>query len=171
MESVVLVLIGGLVSMISAAVTVLLQHRWERQKLDIQSRQHFTQIVYAKQTEFFDKVYPILGKINSYITAIIVWLEEKGENDKSKSNRTTTRIRPVMDLYQLIEQYYVYLPKGLLEAANELVSLCMSLNASPDMKGADECMESWFSFQNVMREFAGIDKLSTDLMKAFGREH
>lgn len=172
MESVILVLIGGLVSLVSSAVIIFLQHRWEKQKLDIQSRQHFTQIIYAKQTEFFDRVYPILGKLNGYITAIYVWLEEKDKKDKTtESNRAPTRIGPVMDFYQLIEQYYAYLPKGMLDKANDLFSLCISLDALPDKKGTDECIERLLSFQNVMREFAGIDKLSTDLMKAFGSEH
>ena len=67
---------------------------------------------------------------------------------------------------EIVDEY-----NAMLEEANELVSICMSLSKSPDKKGTDECMERLFSFQNVMREFAGIDKLSTDLMRAFRSEY
>jgi hypothetical protein len=165
-----LVLIGGIISLVSSAVTSYLQQRWERQKLDIQSRQHFTQVVYAKQTEFFDKLYPILGKLNGYITSIDVYLTEKSRNEKTESQRPAINKSAVIDFNGMVEQYYAYLPMGLLEEASELFSQCMLLEISPNKKNTEECVERLLRFQNVMREFAGIDKLSTDLMKAFGKE-
>lgn len=166
---VILVLVGGLISLVSSTVTDFLRHRWERQKLDIQSRQYFTQAVYTKQTEFFDKLHPILGKLNSFIVAIEMQIDDvqTDEGEKVKA-RHPPNPSVVMDFNSLIDQYYAYLPKGLLEAARQLFSQCMGLHMAPNKNDATECMKGLLGFQNVMRDFAGIDKLSAELGRAFG---
>lgn len=164
-SSIKLVLIGGLVSLLSTLAGMILQHWLEKQKITIQARQHLTQIVYAKQTEFFDKLSPILAEINGYITTIGVWLAEKDKEAKEKVKQAANKNGRVAEFHDLLEQYYMYLPKELLEEANELFVECMFLGNSPSENRAHDCMEKLLGFQNLIREVIGIDRLSTDLMK------
>jgi hypothetical protein len=169
-----LVFVGGLISLVSSVVTDFFRQQWERQKLDIQARQHLAQAIYTKQTEFFDKLHPTLGSLNSFIVAIemhINHLQSVGGGEATAGAVRAPKAAVVMDFNELVEQYYVYLPHGLLEAARQLFSQCFELHMSPSKEGADECLDGLLEFQNVMREFAGIDKLSSDLGRAFGKGH
>lgn len=160
-------LIGGLISLVSALAGIYLQHILSMKKLIAETRQYPFQVVYNKQTEFFDELAPILLDLNSYITAIDVWLGEKSSDAPMKVRQAAENNQAVTRFYDLIQKYFMYLPKILLEEANHLHSECMILSSQPDMNKTYECIHLLFSFQNSIREFVGIEKLSEDFFEAF----
>jgi hypothetical protein len=167
--SVKLVLVGGIVSLISALAGILLQQWLDLKKFEARTKEHPTQVIYNKQIEFFDKLPPLLLKMNRYITTIDVWLGERTIDSREKVKQAVASNNIVMEFYDLIEQYYMYLPEKLLGEAKDLHSECLLLISSPTQKRTYDCIHKLFSFQNSIREFAGIDSLSSDLLKALGK--
>lgn len=161
------ILIGGLISLVSVLAGIYLQHILSMKKLIAETRQYPFQVVYNKQTEFFNELALILPDLNSYITAIDVWLGEKTSDAPMKVKQLAGNDQAVSRFYELIQKYFMYLPGRLLEEANHLHSECMILSSRPDMNKTYECINLLFSFQNLIREFVGIEKLSKDFMKAF----
>jgi hypothetical protein len=168
MDSIVMVLIGGLVSLASSAVVLILKQRWEREKLNTETKQHFTQFLYAKQSEYFDKVHPILTSLNSYLTGINILLDEV--EDFAKVSKAASNIKPIMDFSELIDKYYAYLPKDCIVESTELIESFLLLKDSADSKIFQECGNKLWQYQNLMRKFVGIDELSVELMNTLGRE-
>lgn len=160
-------LIGGLISLVSALSAIYLQHKLSMKKLISETRQYPFQVVYNKQTKFFDELAPILIDLNSYITAIDVWLGEKSKDAPIKVKQYAENNKAVTQLYDLIQNYFMYLPEKLLEEANNLHSECMILSSNPNMNKTYECINLLFAFENSIREFVGIEKLSEDFFKAF----
>jgi hypothetical protein len=163
------ILIGGLVSLVSALAVISLQHILSMRKLITETRRYPFQVVYNKQTEFFNEVASILPDLNSYITEIDVWLGEQSSNAPMKEKQLAENNQAVIRFYDLIQKYFMYLPERLLEEANHLHSECMILSNKPDMNKTYECINLLFSFMNSIREFVGIEKLSKDFLKAFSQ--
>lgn len=115
-----LVLIGGVISLVSTLAGILLQYWLEKRKLATQIKEHPTRVVYDKQTEFFDKLAPILLEVNSYISSIDVWLHETGKRARQKVKEVSDGNSSITEFEELLQHYYMYLPKDLLEEANEL---------------------------------------------------
>lgn len=166
-SKIALLLIGGLISLISALSGIILQHILAMRKLVTETRQHPFRVVYDKQTEFFDALAPILLELNSYITAIDVWLGETSRDAPAKVEKAAQNNQAVTKFDDLLQRYYMYLPEKLLEEANQLHSECMFLSSKPNSDKTYECINLLFSFQNSIRQFVGVEKLSEDFLKAF----
>jgi len=162
-----LLLLGGLISLVSALSGIMLQHVLAMKKLVAETRQHPFRVVYDKQTQFFDALAPILLALNSYITFIDVWLGETSNDAPAKVELEVTQNQAVAKFDDLLQRYYMYLPEKLLEEANQLRSECMLLSSNPNTDGTYKCINLLFSFQNSIREFVGVEKLSEDFLKAF----
>lgn len=166
-DSVLLALVVGLISLVSTLSGIALQHWLEILKINRQKREHFTHIIYDKQTEFFDKLAEILPKINSYITTIDVWLGERSPEAKERVKEAAEDTTAVSKLFELLDLYYMYLPNRLLDQANKLIDGCMNLSRLPGYEQTQRSIKLLFSFQNTVRECVGIDELSTELLKTF----
>jgi len=163
-----LVLIGGLISLVSALGGITLQHLFYLLKQKRETRQYPTEVLFSKQTEFYDKAAKILPEVNGYITMVDVWLGETSPGAKQKASEYAKKSGPIWEFHELVESYFMYLPEKVLQAGNDLFSECMSLATSPTMQKSDRCIKLLFSFQNVIRECVGADKISDDLLRAFG---
>jgi hypothetical protein len=171
-DQVTLLLIGGLISLVSTRAGIALQHWFGLQKQEREMRQHPSQVLYGKQTEFYDKAAQILPEINGYITAVNVWLGETGPDAKHKAKDSAGKTQPVWKFHELMESYSMYLPEKVLRAVNKLFGECMLLSHSPKVERTDTCLDLLVSFQNTIRECVGVDSISADLLKAFGaQEH
>lgn len=162
-----LLLVGSLISLVSALSGIVLQHVLAMKKMVAETRQHAFRIVYAKQTEFFDALAPILVDLNSYITTVDVWLGETSVDAPARAEEAARNNQSVTEFDDLLQQYYMYLPEKLLEEANRLHSECMFLSSKPNMDRTYECINLLFSFQNSIRKFVGMEALSKDFLKAF----
>lgn len=162
-----LLLIGGLISLISALSGIILQHILSMRKLVTETRQHPFRVVYNKQTEFFDALAPIILDLNSYITTIDVWLGETSSDAPEEVEKAAENNQAVTQFDDLLQRYYMYLPEKFLKEANQLHSECMFLSSNPDTNKTYKCINLLFSFQNSIREFVGVEKLSEDFLKAF----
>jgi len=169
-SSIKFVLIGGLISLVSTHTGIFIKYWLDKKKLESQIKNHPIQVLYNKQTEFFDKLAPLLLEINSYITTVDVWVGKTTDNAQKRVQNAASNNSSVTKFDDLLQQYYMYLPEKLLYEANELHSQCMFLGNSPSQKLAYDSINKLFSFQNTIREFVGIDKLSCDLLKAFGSQ-
>ncbi|NIS68512.1 MAG: hypothetical protein GTO12_06025 [Proteobacteria bacterium] len=167
-SSVVLVLIGSLISLVSTLAGLYVRHWLDVKKLQIEAKQHPSRVVYDKQTEFFDKVAPTLLEVNSYVSTIDAWLGEETEDAKEKVKEAAANSSCVNKLDELLQHYYMYLPQKVLQEGNDLVSKCLVLADSPSREQIWDSADRLFSLQNTVREFVGIDALSRDLLKAFG---
>jgi len=127
-----LLLLGGLISLVSALSGIILQHVLAMKKLVAETRQHPFRVVYNKQTEFFDALAPILLALNSYITFIDVWLGETSNDAPAKVELAATQNQAVAKFDDLLQRYYMYLPEKLLQEANQLRSECMFLSSNPN---------------------------------------
>jgi hypothetical protein len=166
-QSIILVLTGGIVSLVSTLAGLLLQHVLERRKLELQAKAHPTVVVYNKQTEFFERLNPILNEINGFITTLNVWLGETSPQAPQRVEEARENTSCLTKLENLTEQYFVYLPSDVLSEINDLSFNCMLLSNSPSIAHTDQCIEHLFAFQNKLRHFVGTDQLSQDLLKAF----
>ncbi len=169
-SSIILVLIGGLISLVSTTTGIFIKYWFDKKKLESQIKLHPMQVLYNKQTEFFDKLAPLLLEINSYITTIDVWLGVTTEDAKKRVQKAASNTSSLAKFDNLLQQYYMYLPEKLIKDADELHSQCMELSIIPNTNLTYNCVNKLFSFQNSIRENVGIDKLSTDLLRAFGSQ-
>jgi len=165
-----LLLIGSLISLISAIIGIILQYVLNMRRMLHESKLHPSHILYDKQIEFLDALSPLFDELNGYITRIDVWLWEKGEKAKAEVEQAVKNTSCLGNLQQLIQRYYLYLPSELLDRLNRLESECWSLSNRPDLDKTYTCINLLFETQNAVREFLGVDKLSQDLMKAIGRK-
>ena len=134
-----LVLIGGLVSLVSILAATALQHWFDLQKQKREMRQHPRQVLYSKQIEFYDRATQILPEINRYITVVNVWLGVMGPDGKhtAEAEDRAGQTQDVWKLNKLVESYSMYLPEKVLRAGNELIGECMSLSRSPKVERTD----------------------------------
>jgi len=168
-SSVTLVLVTGLVSIVSVLAGGIVQHWLDMRKIKTQISQHPRRILYDKQTEFFDKVIPVLDELNGYITRIDVWLGETGEDARKEVGKAAENSLCVTRFHELVEQYYLYLPKELLDEANRLWWECFALRELPTVEKTYKSINLLFKLQNTIRRFVGVEELSDELLKAFGR--
>jgi len=162
------VVIGGLISGVSVLAGVVLKHWLDILKLGTEIKQHPSYVIYDKQIEFFDKLVPIIEDLNGYITTIDVWLGETSKDAKERVQEAMENSLCVTKFGDLIQKYYMYLPEKLLKEANDMHFQCMLLGNSATQDKTFDCINRLFRFQNTIRECVGIDKLSEDLLKAFG---
>jgi hypothetical protein len=162
--------IVGITAIVSTAVGMLLTHVLERRKARFNIRSYPLQVLYSKQTEFFDKLIPLLDQLNGYITTIDVWLGERGKRAAEEVRKASGNCSCVDSLATLLEQYYLYLPRELLNEAKDLRWKCFDLRQSPTLQKTEQGIDALFEFQNSVRRFVGVDELSRDLLKAFGSE-
>jgi hypothetical protein len=168
--SVTLVLIGGLISLVSALAGISLQHLFDLRKREHETRRYPTEVLFNKQTEFYDKAAYILPRINEYITTVDVWLGETSPAAKQKVKEFAEKTGPIWEFNEVMESYSMYLPEKILRAGNELFAECTFLSNSPTIARTEQCMSLLLSFQNAIRECVGTDKISADLLKAFGTQ-
>ena len=167
-NSVILVLIGGLISLVSTLAGIALQHWFDLRKQEHETRRYPTEVLFNKQTEFYDKAANILPKINGYITAVDVWLGETAPDAEHKAKQFAEETGPIWEFNELMETYSMYLPEKILRAGNNLFAECIFISNSPTLERTERCINLLFSFQNTIRQCVGVDKISADLLKAFG---
>jgi hypothetical protein len=167
-NSVKLVLIGGLISLVSTLAGIALEHWFYLLKQKRETRTYPAEVLFNKQTEFYDKAAHILPEINGYITTVDVWLFEKSPDAKRKAQDAAKKTGPIWEFNELMEGFSMYLPEKILLAGNELFAECTFLSNSPTLERTSRCIDLLFSFQNTIRECVGVDKISDDLIKAFG---
>jgi hypothetical protein len=167
-NSVILVLIGGLISLVSTLAGISLQHLFDLHKQKHETRRYPTEVLFNKQTEFYDKAAHIIPRINGYITTVNVWLGETSPDAKRKVKEFAEKTGPIWEFNELMEGYSMYLPERILRAGNELFAECTFLSNAPTVVRTERCMDLLFSFQNAIRECVGVDKISGELLKAFG---
>jgi hypothetical protein len=163
-----LLLVGGLVSLVSTIMGIVVAHWLEIRREAIKVKQHPTEVLYDKQTEFFDKIVVILDQINGYLTEISVWLEEDNDKAQKKLRQAIAHNEPLTLLTELLENYYIYLPNKIVDDTNTLFVECIKLLSQTSQDQVDKCYNLLFSLQNSIREVIGTDALSHDLLKAFG---
>lgn len=164
------ILVGSAISLVSAAIGILLQHFLSIRRLIHESKIHPSRVLYDKQIEFVDAVTPLFDQINGFITTLDVWLGESGEKAKKTVETAAKNTAYISELDRLLEKYQMYLPSELLAKFNTLKWECWSLSNKPDLDVTFRSINLLFEIQNLVREFVGVDKLSEDLMKAIGRK-
>lgn len=166
-SSVTMLLLGGLISLVSALATIYLQHRLSMQRMSAERRQHPFMVVYEKQTAFFDALAPLFLELNGYITTIDVWLGETTPEAPARVREAVANSGCVQKLQALVEQYYMYLPKDLLRQVKDFQGKCFALTQAPNTQLTYEAIQELFALQNDIRQFVGIEKLSEDFLSAF----
>ncbi len=156
---------GAIISLVSASIGFFLNFLLENRKYKNQMKMHPMQVIYNKQTEFFDKLAPLLLDLNSYITSVDVWLEKISSDAQTKVKQLASENIAVTKYDELLQQYYMYLPAKLLEEAQELYFMCMELSTKITHEQAMISIEKLFDFQNSVRNYVGVDKLSYDFFK------
>ena len=168
MESISLVIIGSCISLVSALSTIVVKHWLDLLKVRSQLREYPSRIIYDKQIQFIEKIIPLLDRLNGYITEIDVWLGEEGEDARVRIQEAVNNSDSVGSFSDILDDYYIYLPSGLLAEARNLRSLCWELMQKPTTDITYKAINALFGFENSMRKLVGIDSLSADLLKAFG---
>jgi hypothetical protein len=163
-----LLLVGGLVSLVSTISGIVVTHWLEVRREAKKVKQHPTEVVYNKQTEFFDKIVIILDQINGYLTEIDVWLEEDSDKPQKRLKQVVAHNEPLTLLTELLEKYYIYLPNKIVDDTNTLFLECIKLLSHTSHGQVEKCFNLLFNLQNIIREVIGTDALSHDLFKAFG---
>ena len=163
------IVFGGAISLASTLSVIFVQDALLVRRLIAERRQHPFRVVYDKQIAFFDELAPLLDEVNGYITRVDVWLGEASPNAPREVEKAAEANQSVGKPYDLLQRYYMYLPRDLLEEANGLAGECMLLSGAPTMEKTHSSTERLFAVQNSIRAFVGVDRLSKDFLKAFGR--
>jgi hypothetical protein len=162
-------IIGAAISLVSTIAVMVANSLLQRRRMEHQSRQYPSRVVYDRQMQFFEAVGPILSDMNSYITTIDVWLGESGPGAIAQVKKATENNACLSKFYELLQRYHMYLPAALLEEANELHSECLFLSNSPDTTNTHECIHKLFAFENSIRGCVGADRLAEEIQKALSR--
>jgi len=160
-------IIGALISFIATTGGIVLQHYLSLGKQKAETRQNASRLLYVKQIEFYDKLLAAIPVINEYITTVNVWLGESGEKAQNNVKVNAAKTDKFWPLQELMDAYYIYLPKSVLESTNELLTKCFLIANKPTIKKTDNATEALHSLINVLRTCVGIDRISSDLFKAF----
>jgi len=168
MSTIIALILGGLISLISAVVGIVLQHLLSIRKMVHESKVHPSRVLYDKQVEFLDALAPLFDRINGYITTIDVWLAEDDDQTKAELKKALRNSECFTELEQLLQKYNFYIPSELLDKLNTLRREYWLLSNHPDLNKTSHAINLLFETQNFVREFVGVDKLSQDLMKALG---
>jgi len=168
-NSIWLLIVGGAISLVSTISGIMLKHWLDARIMATRFKEYPLKILYDKQTEFFDKVAPILGEINGFLSGIDIWIVEKSPDAKKNAQEAAQSNQPLGKLHELMESYFVYLPRNILESGQELFATGIALQDKLSSKSIWECFDLLFRFQNLIRHFAGTDNLSLDLIKSFGQ--
>ena len=164
------IIIGGVISLISVILGLVIQHFFQMRKMIHESKSYPSKVLYDKQIEFLDALPPILDQFNSYITTIDVWLGEKGEKAKVEVQKAAQNNSCLSQLDHLLHSYQFYLPSKLLNTIHTLSGECWLLHISPDTEKTYRCINLLFEIENNVRVYIGVDRLSEDLMRAMGRK-
>ena len=131
MSSLTAILVGGTISLVSAAFGILLQHFLSIRRLIYESRIHPSRVLYDKQIQFLDAIWPLLDQINGYITTLDVWLGERGEKAKKEVEKAAKNTSCISELDRLLKEYEMYLPSQLLDKLNTLKCEGWCLSSKP----------------------------------------
>jgi hypothetical protein len=169
-NSIILVLLGGFISLISVLAGALLQYFIEKRKSVIQLRSHPSAVVYNKQVEFFGKLNPILNELNSFITTLDVWLgEQQSEQVLNHIENARRDTKSIDNLDRLVDQFFIFLPSEILKELSKLSANCRYLTESPNTETTYKSIEHLLGFQNRLRHYVGTEELSEDLLKSFSK--
>jgi len=80
-------LVGGAIALVSAFAIQWAQRRHELEKMKLESLRFPAEVLFKKQTEFFDALPEILVDLNSYATTIH-WIAGESENEEELKMRT-----------------------------------------------------------------------------------
>lgn len=147
---------------------MIVQHLLEMRKAQMELRHHPMTVIYGKHVQFVEAVFPILRRLNSFITSLDVWLAEKGAKAAAEVAERAKDTKAIWDFRDIIEAYALFLPATVIEEANSLFAECLFLSNAPDSKKAHACIERLFKFENSLRHFMGVERLSEELFKALG---
>ena len=169
-NSIKLVLVTGLITFASTAGGYFLQYIIDRLKKKDELRRYPAEVLFNKQTEFYDKVVNIFPEIYSYIMTIIQWLSETStsQNAKLKAQEASKETNPIWKFKHLNDAYLIYLPEKILFSGNDLINEFISLSESLTGEKTLHCLDLFFSYQKTIRQCVGVDKISEDLLRAFG---
>jgi hypothetical protein len=168
-NSMVLVLVGGAVSLFSTIAGMIVQHMLEMRKVRHQLREHPFTVLYNKQTEFLELLAPVLGNVNSFITEIDACLAGGTPGGVRKARTAASDNGILIKFDDLLQRYHAFLPAELVREAGSLLAESLRLSESPTTGQASRCMAQLFDFQNGVRGFVGVDALTEDLMGTLGK--
>lgn len=154
--------------MLSSLATIGIQHWLGLRKQKYETRRYPREVLFNKQTEFYDKAKKVLDNVNSYITTLDVWLGETSPGAKEKVQEQKEKTEPVWEFSELMGHYSIYLPEKIIRAGHNLLEECGYLPHLPTTERTYRAIEALFSIENAIRECVGAAKLSEDLLKSFG---
>jgi len=163
-------IIGGLISLVSTVTGITVKHWLDNRRMEAALKEYPMRVLYKKQTEFLDRLAPVLSEINGYLSKIDVWLGEKSPDAKQKAREAAEENKPLGDMRELLEQYFMYLPEKIIKEGEGLFAKGLELTSSQSSEKVWECFDILFKFQNTIRHFVGIENLSKDLLKSFGKQ-
>ena len=162
-----LVFAGGVVSLVTYSVSLLIQHFTEVRKLTQQLRQHPTTIVYDKQKEFVEKFSPIFRMLSKDITSIGFHSIEGSPNPAINVGNLMGKNSSLEKFSNLIDEYYPFLSSHILSKANDLFLECGKLRSASSFDKVDSCLCTLNQFLNALRNSIGVDDISKELLNAF----
>jgi hypothetical protein len=169
-EPVLLVLLGGLISLVSTLSVLAIQHLMEREKTKLSFKKHSLTVVYNEQIEFIKKIYPI----HKELIGLMYYIETSNIN----GNKTILDKSIKLKLQKLSKQYYdivygghYFLPAAIVKSNYLLLSKLYELQMSPAKKPASEFREYIGYFSNDLRAMIGVDPLTKDIVSSFKIGH
>lgn len=139
--------------------------------MGVQLRHQQAQLLYAKQVEFCENAVSALKQLNSYVSSVAAAMTAP-DTSAAVPNVLGTQFGdgtgPVDAFYDLVNQYYLYLPRTLLDECLKLWAECVELSLRCSTSQVANTMQQLFAVQNAVREVIGVGPLSAELSKALG---
>lgn len=157
MESVLPIIVGGALSLVSVGVGALLQHYIWVRGLKHSSQANMAASLHRSQMAFFKQLPAELDKINGYATTAEV-LFEQGEPEKAVAY-LKEHLAEFSGLYRLLAKYKLILPAQLIDGGGALVTQCHALAWQPSQEAANDCLASLFKYEDLVREYIGVEPL------------
>jgi hypothetical protein len=160
MESVLPIIAGGVVSVVSTAVGALVQHYIWVRKLRYSRKANMSASLYRNQMAFFKRLPAVLEEINGYATtAEVLFIQDEAEKAAAHLRKHNADFSA---LYHLVTKHKLLLPVDLTEGGEALVLQCLALMQNPSQEAAKACVTSLFAYQNLVREHLGVEPLTND---------
>jgi hypothetical protein len=156
-ESVLPIIVGGVLSLVSTVVGALVHHYIWVRGLKYSRQANMAAGFHRSQMAFFKQLPAELDKINGYATTAEV-LFEQGEAEKAAAY-LKEHLADFSGLHRLLAKYKLILPSQLIDRGGALVTQCHALAWQPSQEAANDCVASLFKYEDLVREYIGVEPL------------
>lgn len=164
-EQVELIVAGGMVSLVSSLLALLVQHLLGQRSSRRELRHSTRDFLIQKQIECYERFAPITWRVLEYACKTV-----SDEMNKRPDSRSEDRAQKTKDLMrELMECYYsarLILPAKVVEKIHDVYEAHIHWAEQANLDTAYKFMSSLSHLDEIVRSCLGVDQISADILAA-----